>query len=81
MQITIARPPSTSKPTESQVTTNSCRKMPASNIANNISDIAISIATFVTMFISTIFSIKTVESTFAFDWKGLVIFAVVAIIA
>ncbi len=33
-------------------------------------------ATFVTMFI-----IKTVESTFAFDWKGLVIFAVVAIIA
>ena len=38
-------------------------------------------ATFVTMFISTIFSIKTVESTFAFDWKGLVIFAVVAIIA
>ena len=44
LQITIARPPSTSKPTESQVTTNSCRKMPASNIANNISDIAISIA-------------------------------------
>lgn len=38
-------------------------------------------ATFVTMFISTIFSMKTVESTFAFDWKGLVIFAVVAIIA
>ena len=38
-------------------------------------------ATFVTMFISTIFSIKTVESTFAFDWKGLLIFAVVAIIA
>ncbi len=38
-------------------------------------------ATFVTMFISTIFSIKTVESIFAFDWKGLVIFAVVAIIA
>ena len=38
-------------------------------------------ATFVTMFNSTIFSIKTVESTFAFDWKGLVIFAVVAIIA
>ena len=38
-------------------------------------------ATFVTMFISTIFGIKTVESTLAFDWKGLVIFAVVVIIA
>ena len=38
-------------------------------------------ATFVTMFISTIFGIKTIESVFTFDWKGLVIFAVVVIIA
>ena len=38
-------------------------------------------ATFVTMFISTIFGIKTIESVFSFDWKGLVIFAIVAIIA
>ncbi len=38
-------------------------------------------ATFVTMFISTIFGIKTIESVFSFDWKGLVIFAVVVIIA
>lgn len=38
-------------------------------------------ATFVTMFISNIFGIKTVQSTLAFDWKALVIFAVVAIIA
>lgn len=38
-------------------------------------------ATFITMFISTIFGIKTIESTFNFDWKGLVIFAIVAIIA
>lgn len=38
-------------------------------------------ATFVTMFISTIFNIKTVGSTFSFNWKGLIIFAVVAIIA
>lgn len=38
-------------------------------------------ATFITMFISTIFGIKTIESTFNFDWKGLVIFAIVSIIA
>lgn len=38
-------------------------------------------ATFITMFISTIFGIKTIESTFSFDWKGLVIFAAVATIA
>lgn len=38
-------------------------------------------ATFVTMFISTIFGIKTIQSVFSFDWKGLVIFAIVAIIA
>lgn len=38
-------------------------------------------ATFVTMFISTIFGIKTIESVFSFDWKGLVIFTVVVIIA
>lgn len=38
-------------------------------------------ATFVTMFISTVFGIKTIESVFSFDWKGLVIFAVVVIIA
>ncbi len=38
-------------------------------------------ATFITMFISTIFGIKTIESTFDFDWKGLVIFAIVSIIA
>lgn len=38
-------------------------------------------ATFVTMFISTVFGIKTIESVFSFDWKGLVIFTVVVIIA
>lgn len=38
-------------------------------------------ATFITMFISTIFGIKTIESVFAFDWKGLIIFAVIATIA
>lgn len=38
-------------------------------------------ATFITMFISTIFGIKTIESTFNFDWKGLVIFAIVSILA
>lgn len=38
-------------------------------------------ATFVTMFISTVFGIKTIKSVFSFDWKGLVIFAVVVIIA
>lgn len=38
-------------------------------------------ATFATMFLSTVFSIKTIESTFAFDWKALVIFAIVSIIA
>ncbi len=38
-------------------------------------------ATFVTMFISTVSGIKTIESVFSFDWKGLVIFAVVVIIA
>lgn len=38
-------------------------------------------ATFITMFISTIFGIKTIESLFAFDWKGLIIFAVIATIA
>ena len=37
--------------------------------------------TFVTMFISTVFGIKTIESVFSFDWKGLVIFTVVVIIA
>ncbi len=38
-------------------------------------------ATFVTMFISTIFGIKTISDVFAFDWKGLVIFAIVVILA
>lgn len=38
-------------------------------------------ATFVTMFITTIFGIKTIESVFAFDWKALVIFALISIIA
>ena len=38
-------------------------------------------ATFVTMFISTVFGIMTIESVFSFDWKGLVIFTVVVIIA
>lgn len=38
-------------------------------------------ATFVTMFISTVFGIKTIKSVFSFDWKGLVIFTVVVIIA
>ena len=38
-------------------------------------------ATFVTMFISTVFGIKTIESVFSFDWKCLVIFTVVVIIA
>lgn len=34
-------------------------------------------ATFVTMFLSTVFGIKTVGSGVAFDWKGLVIFAII----
>ena len=38
-------------------------------------------ATFVTMFISTIFGIKTISDVFTFDWKGLVIFAIVVILA
>lgn len=33
-------------------------------------------ATVLTMFLSLIFNLKTVESTFNFDWKGLIIFAI-----
>lgn len=36
-------------------------------------------ATFVTMFLSAVLGIKTVESTVAFDWKGLIIFAVLCV--
>ncbi len=38
------------------------------------------IATAVTMFISTIFNVTTVGDKFVFDYKGLIIFAVVAIL-
>ncbi len=38
-------------------------------------------ATALTMLISVIFSIKTVQSTFSFDYKALVIFAVVVIVS
>lgn len=33
-------------------------------------------ATFVTMFLNSIFGIKTIDSSFAFDWKGLIIFSI-----
>ena len=38
------------------------------------------LATALTMFLSVIFQIKTVESTFFFEWKALCIFGVVAFI-
>ena len=41
--------------------------------------VGLSIATGLTMAITQITGISTIESTFAFDWKALVIFAVVAI--
>ena len=37
-------------------------------------------ATFVTMFLSSIFGIKTVDSSFTFDWKGLIIFSLMGIV-
>ncbi len=36
-------------------------------------------ATFVTMFLSAILGIKTVESSVVFDWKGLIIFAILCV--
>lgn len=42
---------------------------------------ALVLATFATMFLSSVFGIKTFESAFAFDWKGLVIFAALAAVA
>ncbi len=36
-------------------------------------------ATFITMFLSAILGIKTFESSVAFDWKGLIIFAVLCV--
>lgn len=36
-------------------------------------------AMFITMFLSSFFGIKTVDSSFLFDWKGLIIFSLIGI--
>ncbi len=36
-------------------------------------------ATFITMFLSAVLGIKNVQSTVAFDWKGLIIFAILCV--
>lgn len=38
------------------------------------------LATALTMFLSVIFKIKTIDSSFVFDWKSLMIFAIISII-
>ncbi|MBO5946069.1 MAG: chromate transporter [Clostridia bacterium] len=43
--------------------------------------IALIIGTAITMLLSLVFGIKTIDSTFSFDYKGLVILAVVAVLA
>ncbi|MDD7351389.1 MAG: chromate transporter [Clostridia bacterium] len=43
--------------------------------------VAMILSTALTMFLSNVFNLSNIHSTFEFDWKSLIIFAIVAIVA